>query len=240
MTPLFSIVTPTMNRSDYLPDMINGILEQKVQDWELIVVDDGGNDSTPELMEFYTIADERIKYFRKRHSGIAKTRNYGNSRARGKWIIVSDSDDIWEHNRLELLQKYIKKHPKIDFIYGGMLWASHSGEMVKEYWRPSELTAEKLRSGNQGVIHGACAYKKWVAEEVPYRPEQKINDDYWFIVDCWNKGVEFGFINAPLMRYRILPDGVSRVNYDKIQAEIKRKLKKEVIYDRRCKRIQNE
>lgn len=228
--PLFSIVTPTFNRADYLGQMVEGVLKQSCKEWELIVVNDGGTDSTPQLMEYYTKKDKRIRYFpRQKNLGIAKTRNEGNSYAKGDWIVVCDSDDIWLPNRLKVLAEHIKKQPDVEFWYGGVLWMSNEGSMAREYWIPKPLTAKKLRAREQTVLHGSCAYKRWIAKEIGYRPEQKINDDFWFIVDCWNKKVKFGIINEPLMGYRILPDGVSRSHYWEIQKELKKKLKTEFI-----------
>jgi len=228
----FSIVTPTFNRVDYLSQMIEGILRQVYDNWELIVVNDGGTDSTSDLMEYYCNLDKRIKYFkRKKNMGIAYTRNEGNSHAAGDWIVVCDSDEIWIPERLELTAKFIKKYPDVEFISGGIYWMSNEGTAIREYWRPKPLTAAALRDGKQVIIHGASSYKKSLADRIPYRNEQRINDDFWFVVDCWNAKVKFGYLDRPLMGYRILSDGVSHTNFKKIKNEIKQKLKKEYIRD---------
>jgi len=254
--PFFSIVTPTFNRADYLSQLIEGVLSQTYKNWEHIIVNDGGTDSSPDLIHWYQKKNKNIRYFeRKKNMGIGFTRNEGNSYAKGKWIVVADSDDIWLPNRLEILYRYINLDDKkikllfptphlgllknfcnpwekVDLIYGGMLWMGREGRAVRQYWKPTSLTAEKLRKGNQVIIHGACAYRKWVADKIGYRNEQRKNDDFWFVVDCWNSKVKFGFVNQPLMGYRILEDGVSRVNYQSIRREMKRKLKYEKIKDR--------
>ena len=228
MKPLFSIITPSWNRVVLLPEMIEGILEQTDDDWELIVVSDGCSDTTPELMEHYC-KDKKIRYYQKKHTGIADTRNYGNARAKGEWLVIADSDELWLNNRLELTRKYIKKHPDVEFIAGGMILTSVKGGFNREYWQPKMPTYKRLKRKEQGVMHGSCAYKKSVWDKIPYRKEQKINDDFWFIVDLHNAGVKFGILDKPLMRYRILNDGIS-IKYGKeIQKEMNRKLKTEYI-----------
>lgn len=226
----FSIVSPTYNRSDYLSQMIESILRQNYSNWELIVVSDGSTDSTHILMEYYTNKDKRIKFIdREINKGIAYTRNEGNSHATGDWIVVMDSDDIMIEDRLYLTNKYINKYPEIDFVYGGLYWMSEEANWVKEYWKPKMVTGKLLKEGNQVITHGASAYRRSVAEQVPYRNNKKINDDFWFVVDCWNAEVKFGILDRPLIGYRVLHTGVSHINHDKIQKEMKINLKKENI-----------
>ena len=222
--PFFSIVMPYKDAYDSIGQAIETIRGQTYKNWELIIVNDGSDENMllPILAHF---KDERIRYYYKEWSGIAQTRNFGNQKAKGDWIVVCDADDIWLSNRLKLTKRYIEKYPDRDFIYGGIFWGSASGLAVREYWKPMPLTAEKLREGKQVIIHGSCAYRRKVALETPYRREQKVNDDFWFIIDCWNKRYKFGIIQRPLMIYRVLPDGVSKTHYLEIQKEIKEKLK---------------
>ena len=86
-----SIITPTYNRSLLIPRMINSVLNQSYQSWELIIIDDGSSDNTREIVEAFD--DNRIKYYYTENSGAADSRNVGVKYAQSEYIIFLDSDD---------------------------------------------------------------------------------------------------------------------------------------------------
>ncbi|RIJ42775.1 glycosyltransferase family 2 protein [Pontibacter oryzae] len=98
--PLFSIITPTYNRADLLPEMIQSVLDQTFADWELLIIDDGSVDHTADVVKAYT-TDSRIKYIKKENSGAADSRNVGADCAVGSFLVFLDSDDIALENWLE-------------------------------------------------------------------------------------------------------------------------------------------
>ncbi|MEV7606238.1 glycosyltransferase family 2 protein [Paenarthrobacter sp. NPDC089322] len=97
--PLVSIIISTFNRADYLDDCLNSILAQSLQDFEVILIDDGSTDHTREVISAYT--DPRIRYFARENHGISASRNFGADQARGAFIAVHDDDDIMLPWRLE-------------------------------------------------------------------------------------------------------------------------------------------
>lgn len=97
--PLVSIVISTYNRADYLDDCLNSILAQSLQDFEVILVDDGSTDHTRDVINSF--ADSRIRYFGRENHGISASRNFGADKARGAFIAVHDDDDIMLPWRLE-------------------------------------------------------------------------------------------------------------------------------------------
>lgn len=102
---MISIITPTYNRAHLLPRMINSVLNQTFNDWELIIVDDGSTDDTSQIVE--NLKDPRIKYFLKDNSGATASRNLGVKKARGDYIIFLDSDDEAKVNWLQKLSDAI-------------------------------------------------------------------------------------------------------------------------------------
>jgi glycosyltransferase involved in cell wall biosynthesis len=89
---LISIIIPTYNRAHLLPRAINSVIEQTYPHWELIIVDDGSTDETNEVVKPY-LQDTRIKYFLKKNTGAADSRNFGVAQARYEWVTFLDSDD---------------------------------------------------------------------------------------------------------------------------------------------------
>lgn len=97
--PLVSIIISTYNRAEYLAECLNSIIAQTVQDFEVILVDDGSTDNTSEVVTSF--ADDRIRYFPRGNHGISASRNFGADQARGAFIAVHDDDDIMLPWRLQ-------------------------------------------------------------------------------------------------------------------------------------------
>ena len=94
-TSLVSVITPFYNREQYIEKCINSILRQTHSHWELILIDDGSEDSTAEICKKYMQQDSRIKMIiNDRNSGVAYSRNKGLDAAQGEYIIFVDSDDF--------------------------------------------------------------------------------------------------------------------------------------------------
>ena len=84
-TPAVSVVIATYNRARFLPETIDSVLGQRFRDFELIVVDDGSTDDTPELLKSY---GDRIRILCQENRGPAAARNLGIRHARGRWISI--------------------------------------------------------------------------------------------------------------------------------------------------------
>ena len=96
--PTVSIVISTYNRSAIVPQAIESVLRQTFADYELIVIDDGSIDGTRECLEPYM---GRLRYIYQANRGVSAARNAGAAAARGEWISVLDSDDVWHPAKLE-------------------------------------------------------------------------------------------------------------------------------------------
>jgi len=108
--PIFSIICATYNRAHILSRCIESVTEQEFRDWELIIVDDGSSDGTDELIRKYNNI-EQIRYFTlEENKGVGFARNYALDKAKGKWIILLDSDNALEKDALRGIQKSIRSY----------------------------------------------------------------------------------------------------------------------------------
>ena len=90
---LVSIVTPAYNCEKFFEKYINSIISQTYSNIEIIIVDDGSTDGTSSVVRKYCELDNRIKYYYQTNSGASAARNYGVSKAKGKYLLFVDSDD---------------------------------------------------------------------------------------------------------------------------------------------------
>lgn len=93
LKPIMSVIVPVYNVEKYLSQCIDSILEQIFTDFELILIDDGSSDNSPQICDEYAMKDARIRVIHKENSGVSSARNAGISIATGKYITFIDSDD---------------------------------------------------------------------------------------------------------------------------------------------------
>ncbi|MCL1989205.1 MAG: glycosyltransferase family 2 protein [Firmicutes bacterium] len=103
MQPLLSIVIPIYNNERTLKKMVDSILVQKFDDWELLLVDDGSTDSCPQIVDDYTKSDNRIKAFHKENGGTFTACNLGLQQVTGKYTIFGSADDFFTANAFEVI-----------------------------------------------------------------------------------------------------------------------------------------
>ena len=119
-----SIILPTFNRAHLLGETIKSVQLQTYPYWELIIVDDGSTDRTPQLIE--RLADSRIRYFAQPHSGnIISLRLNGIYYANGEFIAFLDSDDLWIPEKLKTQLDLLHENPDASFVFSNGL---HFGE----------------------------------------------------------------------------------------------------------------
>lgn len=117
--PLVSIITPTYNHERYIGQCIESVLQQTYSDWELIIVDDGSTDETPNIIKRYK--DSRIKYLRQNNIGIMNLRftyNRALSLSNGEFIAILEGDDCWPIDKLE------KQLPSFDIPKVVLSWGN--------------------------------------------------------------------------------------------------------------------
>lgn len=109
-----SIIMPVYNAEKSLNKSINSILTQSMKDWELLLINDGSTDSSPNLCDYFKSKDSRIKVFHKKNEGVSTARQIGINNASGKYSIHVDADDWTESTMLEeLYNKAIKENADI-------------------------------------------------------------------------------------------------------------------------------
>ncbi len=113
-SPLVSVVIPTYNHAHYLGRALQSLIDQTMDNWEAIVIDNHSTDKTDEVMVRFS--DPRITYCKIYNNGIiAASRNYGICRARGEWVAFLDSDDWWTVDKLKTCFDHINENT--DFVY---------------------------------------------------------------------------------------------------------------------------
>jgi glycosyltransferase involved in cell wall biosynthesis len=122
--PLVSVIIPVYNGEKTIRETIESVLKQTCSDFELLVINDGSQDSTLEVVSSFQ--DDRLKVFSYPNSGLAASRNRGIDRACGEYISFIDADDLWTPNKLEFQLKALQENDKAAVAYS---WTAYINEL---------------------------------------------------------------------------------------------------------------
>jgi glycosyltransferase involved in cell wall biosynthesis len=130
LTPAISIIIPTFNRQELLSNAITSALRQTLQDFEIIVVDDGSNQDVANCIA--ALKDSRIKYLRlETNQGEAVARNTAMEQATGEYIAFLDDDDEWLPQKLEVQLRLMRTaSPDVAGVYSGFYWVDWPSRQV--------------------------------------------------------------------------------------------------------------
>lgn len=205
------------NREEICKQAIESILKQSYKDFEFIIVDDGSTDGTVKTLRQYQRLDKRIKIICNKHNFI-ESRHIAFAAARGTYIMVMDSDDWVESNRLEVQLNYIIKN-KLDVVSTHILF----GDNVTELRLSSESFTHnifidyiKKTDISQFCTFGGLLFKRRLLDKFKNRiwfyPEFNMGgEDQGFTYSLYLFGCKFGNTNETTYHYNFMeyPDSIS-------------------------------
>jgi glycosyltransferase involved in cell wall biosynthesis len=151
------------DRADLVSRAIESVLAQTWGSWELIVVDDGSTDGTPEVVARY-LGDPRIRLITGPHAGPAAARNRGLDAGRGEIVAYLDSDNAWFHANLERLVAAFDAHPEAESAYAAQLWRDHGLDAA--WIRPGVVDPDRMLAEVDGIDLNAFAHRRRAYERL--------------------------------------------------------------------------
>jgi hypothetical protein len=220
MTPLFSVVSAAYNQGLYLDPMLDSVAGQTCRDLELIVVDDGSTDDTPERLAGWCRGSDarrlhRVASVRIPNSGQSAALEYGFSLARGRWVCLLDADDRFLPEKLARLEQAVCDVPDAGMIVHPMYVVDSAGRRTGEL-RPKaarllggDLRARVRRDARIAVPGtSAIAIRADVLRAIlpmPTRAYKTMADAYLPLAASLLAPVHV--IPEPLAEYRMHPSG---------------------------------
>lgn len=133
MATILSVIIPCYNNGGYLSEMLDCCIRQTFKDWEVIVVDDGSTDDTPDKIEIYAENDSRIHFYRRERQpkGSVVCRNIGFEKSTGKYIIHFDADDLISDSCFEKRIAFMESHPDCDYASFPAMGFSDNSKLPK-------------------------------------------------------------------------------------------------------------
>ncbi|NER19342.1 MAG: glycosyltransferase [Symploca sp. SIO1C2] len=127
--PLISVIIPAYNAEKTILETIESIFQQTFADFEIIVINDGSQDSTLELLS--GVKDPRLQVFSFPNAGLSASRNRGVARAKGEYISFIDADDLWTPDKLELQLQALRTNPEAAVAYSWTDCIDEAGKFLR-------------------------------------------------------------------------------------------------------------
>jgi glycosyltransferase involved in cell wall biosynthesis len=198
-TPRVSVLIPTYNRADYLALAVRSVLSQSFEDFELLILDDASTDHSPQIIQELQ-QDPRVLYVKHPiNVGINANRNSGLARAKGEYVAMLDSDDLWlDDSKLKRQVDVLDGDPACGLVgtYARVLDPAGNpmGELTPET-DPVKIR-RKLLFRNQFVHSSVLVRKRALDRAGWYDTSIPIWEDY----ELWLRlGTKTGFCNLPLL-----------------------------------------
>jgi len=197
--PKVTVYVPTYNYGAYLKEAVDSVLRQNYDDWELIIIDDGSTDDTPEVLAQFK-GNPKIRIYHQENQGLTKTNNKAIKLAQGKYIMRLDADDYLDDNALLVLANVLDHKAEVALVYSDYYIISEEGELLRLERRNKVYEDDQLLDLPS---HAACAMlrKSCLVELGGYNEEIPRQDGY----DLWLRLIQkyqVDNVNLPLFYYR--------------------------------------
>lgn len=239
-SPQISVIVPVYNLEKYLPQCIESILFQTLDDFELILVDDGSLDHSGDICKEYAAKDNRVKVFRQKNLGVSTARNKGLEKARGKYIVFVDADDYVRPNYLQDLFEALPPGENEALVIESVTKLYPDSKKIVCSLPNLELSAKSIYKlltelSDKNIGYSAAKlYNKNIIDrnKIAFIPTVSLLEDYFFLLDY--------ALNAETVIVRNISNYIYRVGYSEQTQSVsfKRFEQEYLIFQNYYKRIQ--
>lgn len=222
-----SVIVPVYNAANYIAKCIQSVQNQTFSSWELILIDDGSQDNSLDIIRRFAIEDDRIKVIHQENSGAGMARNNGIENARGDYIVFLDSDDYISEKYLSLLSSHNEDVVFIDVEAvdeGGNVVRREYLSQYKNMDKDDFLRAQMTGKINWGGVRKVVKRKIIDANNIRYS-DHKVGEEALFTYSSVFNSKTIGFIEKPVYFYIQRADSLSHTKIDDPWGEVALALK---------------
>jgi glycosyltransferase involved in cell wall biosynthesis len=207
--PFVSVVMSAYNVEKYIKEAIDSILSQTFGDFELIIIDDGSEDNTINIIKSY--GDRRIRLIEMPHNFI-NSLNAGINAAHGKYIAKMDADDVMKPKRLEVQTEFMETHSEIDACGSYANYVAWSDEQICVPLNHNDIACTMLTAN--AIINPSSFTRRETLKNkhIRYNSDYIYAEDYEFWSDLIMQGCKLANIPYSLIKYRCREGQVTRVH----------------------------
>ena len=157
--PLVSVIVPAYNTATFISKTLDSVLSQTYRNLEVLVVDDGSQDETPEIVKLIAQTDRRVTLLRQSNAGVAAARNLAIQKSSGEYIAPIDADDIWYPQKIEKqVQCMLKTDASVGLVYTWAVYIDPKDLIIGAYNPYEFFNIYNL----EGDVYTALVYRNFV------------------------------------------------------------------------------
>ena len=202
--PIVSVVMPVFNRVTFVCSAVDSILNQTLDDFEFIIVDDGSTDDTCDEIKKYANTDNRIKLLPlPSNGGQGLARALGNDAATGRYIAVMDSDDKAMPDRLEKQVAFMERHTEVSLAGARAIKVTSRGNIEMRMAREDAIIKSRLLLVDAAFVHPTVIMRRdfLIENNLNYGAQRHGDDDYEFYNRMVEAGAVFGNMEDVVLEY---------------------------------------
>lgn len=226
-SPAVSVILTAHNYGRFLRQSIESVLAQTFQDFELIVVNDGSTDHTPEILAGYA-NDPRITMLTLSGVGLAAACNRGIRQSRGMYVLRLDADDFLDPHALAVMVETLERRPDVGLVYPDYHTVDEQGWFLEYVRMPRVQEGARLLDHNP--LAGGALYRRACYDAIGgYNETLRYQEDYDFWLRFTERFQAYG-VGLPLLSYRQHSGSMSKNLVNRSAA--RRHVKREFVADR--------
>lgn len=214
---LVSVIIPVYNGEKYIANCIESLLVQTYKQHEIIIIDDGSSDATLNIIKQYANKYPSIRFLHTENQGVSRARNAGIELAEGDYITFLDADDQLRENALEVMYNLIKS-AEADISIVESIYFRFGEKPDNEYQCAEDVIIWDMQEAFQKAIedhaftHSAWAkmYKRELVKGIRFTEGRKINEDKFFVFQCFTKCKRVVYQNNKVYLGFVTPGSASR------------------------------
>lgn len=210
--PLVSVVIPAYNAARTLKATVQSVFGQSLQDFEIVIVDDGSKDDTLEAAEAIAASDSRVKVAAQPNSGAAAARNAGIKAARGEYVAFLDADDLWLPQKLERQIAVLNSEKDAAAVQTGAYYVNDDLEIlsVRPCIIPKDVLLETLLFRSFPALMSTLLVKRSAFDKIGLLDTTLVILEDWDLAIRLSRFCNLKSIEEPLALYRNYPGNRSR------------------------------
>lgn len=229
--PHVSILLPVRNEEEFLPAALSSLWRQTFAEWELVAVDDGSTDATPQILAEAARCDRRVRVVTQTGGGLVSALNAGLAHCRAPFVARMDGDDIAHPRRLELQYRFLADHPEVGLVACGFRHfprhAVRLGMHAYEKWQNGLCDHDTIVRDiyvESPFVHPSVMFLRDVVMAAGGYREMGWAEDYDLWLRLAGAGVRFARLPEVLLFWRERPGRATRT-MDAYRAEAFRQCK---------------
>jgi glycosyltransferase involved in cell wall biosynthesis len=217
--PEVSVLMPCYNAANMVDTALESILSQTLSDLEVIVVDDGSTDGSPQKLEAWAARDGRVQVIPQAHTGIIEALNAGLQVCQSEFVARMDADDRSHADRLAEQVAYLREHPDVTvtacLVSGFPQGQVREGFRIYIEWLNSLVTDEDIRREifvESPMAHPSVVFRKKEVMKIGGYQERGWPEDYDLWLRLYLAGGRFGKVPRQLFEWREYPERLTRAD----------------------------